>query len=86
MGRGRVGRGEDPETETTTMWTIQNHETGEVAELVRDVATEHPEWVHRQLGSESGRESELQAILDQLSSDDYLGRGRDNCGVGYEAA
>jgi hypothetical protein len=64
------------------MWSIRNHQTGEVIELIRDVCTEHPEWVHQQCGTES--ESELQHMLDQMSSEDYA-KGQDGFGIGFHA-
>lgn len=73
---------------TTYRWTIRNHETGETIHLHRDVCTSHPDWVHRQCGYDPecgmGREVALQAMLDQISSADYKGRGRDECGIGLE--
>ncbi|MGQ0594753.1 MAG: hypothetical protein ACT4QB_19595 [Gammaproteobacteria bacterium] len=47
------------------MLKIRNRETGEVADLSRDVCIAHPAWVHEQCGTAS--ESELQHMLDQMS-------------------
>jgi hypothetical protein len=62
--------------------------TGEVIPVARDVATEHPDWVHQQCGYEPdcgvSREVALQGMLDQISYEDYRGKGRDNCGLGVE--
>ncbi|ODT97419.1 MAG: hypothetical protein ABS82_00235 [Rhodanobacter sp. SCN 67-45] len=62
--------------------TIRNAATGEIVELVRDVRHTHPGWVHAQCETES--ESELQAMLDQVSVDDYVAHGRDECGIAAE--
>jgi hypothetical protein len=48
---------------------IRNRETGEVADLSRDVCVTHPEWVHEQCGTSS--EPELQHMLDQRSYDEF---------------
>ena len=48
---------------------IRNRETGEVADLSRDVCVTHPEWVHEQCGTSS--EPELQQMLDQRSYDEF---------------
>jgi len=65
------------------MITITNKKTGEKIEIVRDVRTQHPAWVHEQLDTQS--ESELQAHLDQCNVEDwYAGEkylGPDCCGV-----
>jgi hypothetical protein len=63
----------------TYHWTITNKETGQKIELVRDVCTQHPDWVHEQCGSSS--EVELQLMLDQLSVADFIGIGADVCGI-----
>ena len=64
------------------MFTIKNHVDGEIVRLERDVATEHPDWVHQQMATKS--ESELQNFLDQISDADYAGKGRDICGIGFD--
>ena len=48
---------------------IRNRETGEVADLSRDVCVTHPAWVHEQCGTSS--EPELQHMLDQRSYDEF---------------
>jgi hypothetical protein len=77
------------------MWTCKNHQTGEVVTLHSipmarrpsdgDLSVTHPDWVHRQCGTESERE--LQGMLDAIANtrtrNDYLLRGPDACGVGY---
>jgi hypothetical protein len=64
------------------MWTIENKQTREVADLSRTMTTKPPDWVHEQCGTTS--ESELELHLDQLSSADYEGLGRDSCGIGWD--
>lgn len=63
---------------------ITSSKTGEVATISRSVCTEHPTWVHGQLGTAS--ESELQRALDGLNvgdwyDDDGKHLGPDCCGV-----
>lgn len=58
--------------------------TGAVELISRSVTDTHAQWVHDQLGSSS--ETELQAMLDQLSVDDWYDaagdhRGQDVCGI-----
>jgi hypothetical protein len=63
-------------------YTIRHHTTAETLTLSRDLRTEHPAWVHEQLGTDS--EAELQAALDQYG-DDAAGRGPDADGVALVA-
>ena len=49
---------------------IRNFETDEIAALDRDVRTNHPAWVHAQLGTTS--ESELQLFLDNCMLDEFI--------------
>lgn len=58
--------------------TITDRETGAVARIDRSVTTQHPQWVHGQLGTES--ESELQHYLDQCSVDDWYDANGRNLG------
>lgn len=44
---------------------ITNLKTGERINVIRDVCTSHPQWVHDQCGTSS--ETELQHYIDQLS-------------------
>lgn len=67
--------------------TITNLKTGETILVDRSVTTEHPEWVHQQLGTQN--ESNLQRALDGYnvsewydSSGKYL--GADVCGLSME--
>lgn len=74
----------------TPLITIQNHETGEVTVIRRDVCYRHSEWIHAQCGSST--EVELQRMLDQLNVRDFLDEagvhslGRDVCGLLIEDA
>ena len=62
---------------------ITNAKTGEKIEIVRDVCTTHPRWVHDQCGTAS--ESELQHCLDGLNVSDWYRDGKhlgnDICGI-----
>jgi hypothetical protein len=63
------------------MWMIRNLQTGKTIEIVRDAAHDHPGWVLDQVGA--ANEGQVQDLLDQLNSDDYVGRGEDSCGISY---
>jgi len=60
---------------------ITHMKTGAVWPISRDVCTDHPAWVHEQLGTAS--ESELQAILDGMNIADWY---RDGEHLGQDAA
>jgi hypothetical protein len=69
--------------ETKMKIEITNAKTGEKIEIVRDVCTTHPRWVHDQCGTAS--ESELQHCLDGLNVSDWYRDGKhlgnDICGI-----
>lgn len=64
------------------MLKIKNFETGETAQIVRDVTHQHPAWVHEQCGTES--EAEFQQMLDQTSEAEYIKNpGEEDCAGVY---
>lgn len=64
------------------------HNSNETRTLSNDANVEHPEWVHRQLGTD-GEESSLQQALSNYNPEDYAGGEPDAdgvslCGEGFD--